>query len=34
VSRRGSDENAFMDGGKADGATEVVFEGNHVHCAW
>jgi hypothetical protein len=34
VRSRGGDENAFMSGCTADRATEVLFEGNHVHCAW
>jgi hypothetical protein len=28
------DVNAFMNGCRADGATEVLFEGTNVHCAW
>ncbi|MEA2671638.1 MAG: zinc D-Ala-D-Ala carboxypeptidase [Chloroflexota bacterium] len=34
VTSQGSDETAFMAGCRADGATEVLFEGTHVHCAW
>jgi zinc D-Ala-D-Ala carboxypeptidase len=34
VSVLGDDEKAFMNGCRADGATEVLFEGTHVHCAW
>ncbi|TMD89306.1 MAG: hypothetical protein E6I76_20615 [Chloroflexi bacterium] len=34
VSRLGADESAFMQGCRTDGATEVLFEGTHVHCAW
>jgi zinc D-Ala-D-Ala carboxypeptidase len=30
----GADERAFMQGCTNDGATEVRFETNHVHCAW
>jgi zinc D-Ala-D-Ala carboxypeptidase len=34
VTSQGNDERAFMAGCRADGATEVLFEGTHVHCAW
>ena len=31
---RNADANALMQGCRSDGATEVLFEGNHVHCGW
>jgi len=34
VGALGSDEKAFMQGCRTDGATEVLFEGNHLHCGW
>lgn len=34
VRSRGADENAFTQGCTRSGATEVLFEGTHVHCAW
>jgi zinc D-Ala-D-Ala carboxypeptidase len=30
----GPDVSAFMQGCRNDGATQVLFEGNHVHCGW
>jgi zinc D-Ala-D-Ala carboxypeptidase len=32
--RPGADATAFMQGCRNDGATEVLFEGTHVHCGW
>ncbi len=34
VLRIGADEQRFMDGCRADGATDVRFEGLHIHCGW
>ncbi len=34
VLRIGADERRFMDGCRADGATDVRFEGLHIHCGW
>jgi zinc D-Ala-D-Ala carboxypeptidase len=34
TSARGADVNAFMQACRNDGATEVLFEVNHVHCGW
>jgi zinc D-Ala-D-Ala carboxypeptidase len=31
---QGNDEKAFMQGCTNDGATQVLFEGNHIHCGW
>jgi hypothetical protein len=34
VLRLGGVERQFMDGCRADGATDVRFEGLHIHCGW
>lgn len=34
VIRLGAAERQFMDGCRADGATEVRYEGLHIHCGW
>jgi zinc D-Ala-D-Ala carboxypeptidase len=31
---QGGDEKAFMQGCTNDGAAQVLFEGNHIHCGW